>query len=53
MRETVDSGGSELATCAERPGDSDVCTAEISTSKSRKSLEVASGEREHDKDGRD
>jgi hypothetical protein len=42
--------GVELAMCAERPRDSDVSTAEILTSKPRKSVELASGIREHDKD---
>lgn len=44
-------GGGELTMCAERPGDSDVSTTEIVTSKSRKSLGLSSGIREHDKDG--
>jgi hypothetical protein len=51
MGETVGCGGGELAMCAERPGDSDISTSEILTSKPRKSLELASEIREHDKDG--
>lgn len=51
MEETVDCGGGELAMCTERPDASGVTTAEILTSKQRKMLEVASGVREHGKDG--